>query len=338
MVLVVIAVVVMVAVPGVGPFLGVLILAWAGWIWWRARQVTDRTSATTGAAQKHQPLVPKRFRGDLGAWVPAPASDAASEEPPAQSPVFLPDLPEGSMRLSTRGRLKVVGENHHAAELRAVVGRRRLALAPAFDEAWKVPARLVCEPHNPHDRNAVRVELPGQGRWQHVGYVSAGDAADYSRVLAGVGGIAVTVAGVVGHAERGRTPGVFLHLAGADECLMGNALPEDARVLWPDRQCAVTGEQHHQGALQAGLAAAVGRQLWFTLAPGEVAAGKYTGAPTIEVRLDGHRVGELTASQGGRYGASLFQYLGQPRPVACEGLVTQGAKKLEVTIFLPRVD
>jgi hypothetical protein len=52
--------------------------------------------------------------------------------------------------------------------------------------------------------------------------------------------------------------------------------------------------------------------------------------PTLEVRVDGSRVGELTAAQADRYGSILTA-----REMACEAEVYEGSKNLEVRLFLP---
>lgn len=192
------------------------------------------------------------------------------------------------------------------------------------------------EPDNPHDANAVRVELPGGGEWRKVGYISAQQAWDYAQLLDPIGGVATCMAGLVRQTGGRRLPAVFLYLADADDALIGSLPPEGSTLLWAERQCAVVGEQHHQDQL---VKLPIGTdRLWFTLARGSVSSGKYQGSPTLVVLLDDQRVGELTFAQGSRYGRVLWPLLDRGSTLACEGLVSQGQNKLEVTLWLPRVD
>ncbi len=64
---------------------------------------------------------------------------------------------------------EVVGESHRHADLAGL--RTSLVGDPNQFEVWTV-AKLVPEPTNPHDRNAVRVEI----HRRLVGYVSRDEA------------------------------------------------------------------------------------------------------------------------------------------------------------------
>ncbi|HSW42644.1 MAG TPA: HIRAN domain-containing protein [Patescibacteria group bacterium] len=65
--------------------------------------------------------------------------------------------------------LDVVGESHYHADLAGLM----VALGDDPDATEvRTAARLVREPHNPYDRNAVRVEIHGK----LVGYLSRDDA------------------------------------------------------------------------------------------------------------------------------------------------------------------
>lgn len=70
--------------------------------------------------------------------------------------------------------IDVVGESHRHADLAAL--HASLISDPEQFDAWTV-ARLVLEPANPYDRNAVRVEIHGR----HVGYVGRSEAPEVKR-------------------------------------------------------------------------------------------------------------------------------------------------------------
>lgn len=210
-----------------------------------------------------------------------------------------------------------------------MVKGHRVARAGDWDNALRRDAILIPEPTNKHDANAVRVLLEVEDDWVHVGYLPAGEAERYVGLcneLISNGRVPLAEGRVVKSAEG---HGVYLHLADPDSCLFFNDEP-DGDVLIPQRQCAVTRESEHQDVLQElshGLH-------WATLHPSTVTAGKYAGDFTIEVRIDGDRVGELTAAQGSRYRSLL-----QAGPaVACEANVFTGAACTEVTLMLPKVE
>ncbi|MBX5470805.1 MAG: hypothetical protein IRZ21_13030 [Thermoleophilaceae bacterium] len=105
-------------------------------------------------------------------------------------------------------RVEVVGESHYQQALRSICGR----------EAWtevrhECVALLVPEPTNPHDPNAVMVQIDGK----LVGYLSRADAVAYRptlRPLAAQGKAAACHAVIAGRGPGSRTSnlGVFLHL------------------------------------------------------------------------------------------------------------------------------
>jgi hypothetical protein len=107
-----------------------------------------------------------------------------------------------------RGRelVNVAGESHYQEALRAIAGSGEVRLA--------VESQLVPEPDNPHDPNAVRVEIEGA----KVGYLPRALAAAWSARLAELAArrrVGACEATIVGGAD---TPlGVFLRLPAADE-------------------------------------------------------------------------------------------------------------------------
>ena len=106
-------------------------------------------------------------------------------------------------------------------------------------------------------------------------------------------------------------------------------------VLDPDREVVVTREEDHQDVLAAlhGRGATptpVTVELWSST----VTRGKYQGDYAVEVRVDGRRVGELTAAMSGRY-RHLVDVVG---PVRCRGVVTHdGRRGFQVDLKLPDV-
>ncbi len=292
------------AIPAVGPFLALLVLAGAGFAHWSMRRYEDaRSDGVTAKPERGNSAVPE---------------------------VAAPDGP--TVMLMSRGRQGVAGEAYNRASIARVVGRRRIAPAGDWDSGLEVTALLRREPSNRHDRNAVRVDLLGPDGPGKAGYLPADVAPAWRSVLQEIerqGAVTSCRARVFrGGNARGDFV-VVLRLAPPERALALNAPPAGAELLEPERECAVTGENKHQDAIGTRLG-----PVWATLHAAQVERGASAGAETIEVRIEGRRVGELTAAQGARY-ASL---LSRAQDVACEAEVFQGRTVAEVRTFLPKVD
>ncbi|MBN1527961.1 MAG: HIRAN domain-containing protein [Thermoleophilaceae bacterium] len=118
-----------------------------------------------------------------------------------------------------------VGEAHYQPALRALCGSDRWE-----DVRCDVRAVLVPEPDNPHDPNAVMVQVDQQ----HVGYLSRGDAIDYGDAIATLfsyGWVIVCDARISGRGPGSETPnlGIFLQMFSPDEAL-------DRALAWLQQQ------------------------------------------------------------------------------------------------------
>lgn len=266
-------------------------------------------------------------RGGTKSPAPRPAD-------PASQLVALPD----------DGRVPVRGESHYQPALRSSVRGR--AAGYDFDDHLPVTAVLVPEPANPHDRNAVRVDVVNGTGTATVGYLERELAADYQPVLRWLG-------------ERGRLGscparvtgggakfyGIYLHLAEARAVGMavGAIDPIVAQrtagtvLLCGDRTCTVTREEDHQDVL-AAYAPRKGqdvRAVVATLGFCTVDRGKHRGAEVIGVHLDGRRVGQLTKLMSERYEGVVRGFLAQGLRVTCEGFAFPTPKGVEVELRLP---
>ena len=100
-------------------------------------------------------------------------------------------------------------------------------------------------------------------------------------------------------------------------------------MLDAERSVVVTGEERHQDVL-GELAPERGRSR-------RVAIELVPIGPRLEARLDGQRVGELTALMSQRYGPTVDSVLrGGGRP-GCIGRVAMGKRGVEVELRLPAV-
>jgi hypothetical protein len=105
-------------------------------------------------------------------------------------------------------------------------------------------------------------------------------------------------------------------------------------ILAPEREVVVTREEDHQDVLAGHHAP--GRpptSVTVELCSSTVSRGKYRGDYAVEVRLDGARVGELTAAMSARY-RHLVDLAG---PVRCRGVIDHGTRGFQVDLRLPDV-
>ena len=121
--------------------------------------------------------------------------------------------------------VRVVGVSHYQDAL-----RRRSGAAGAGPVRHEVEAALVLEPANPHDPNAVRVEVEGE----LVGYLSREDALRYGPAVSRLrehGRLLVADAVISGRGAGSETTnlGLFLSLPSATEAEL------EVRMLVADR-------------------------------------------------------------------------------------------------------
>lgn len=237
---------------------------------------------------------------------------AKDKPPPAPATVAAREV----VRLSSNGRICVVGESHYQSALSILAGGRDCR---PWENAFATSATLVPEPDNPYDDNAVRVDIGGRT----VGYLGRDDAASYQPVLldmlptAAVGSCPAFVCGGGDHFY-----GVFLSL-GPPECLV-----------------TVTDEERHQDVL-AGLAQR-GRDaevmpVCASLVPREIARGKHAGQLGLEVRVEDQLVGTLTKLQADRYLPLVQQVAAAGRRAGCEAELSREPKGWHLSLLLPRV-
>jgi hypothetical protein len=99
---------------------------------------------------------------DGSAWTPHVSQPTQALQTSADRIVRLPD----------GGRQRVAGESFNQPALQQICAGRQVPYAPDWDNALAVTARLVAEPDNPYDKNAVRVDVFGR----QVGHLFKEDA------------------------------------------------------------------------------------------------------------------------------------------------------------------
>lgn len=252
------------------------------------------------------------------------------------SPAQLTPRPAELQRLSGDGCVPIVGESQYQPALRAAALGK--AHSTDFDDHSPVDVVLVPEPHNVHDRFAVRVDVLLPDGSATIGYLARELASLYQPVLlAGTrpGATAWCVGRVTGGGPK--YYGAYLYLGPPESLFLANSLPNGAELLRADREVTVTGEERHQDILSRYSVAPGGHLRLFAIFDlGTVTKGKYAGQPCIHVSLDGEPVGELTRAMSDRYLPVLQAVLSQGRVAACEALLSNGARGFQVELRLPQ--
>lgn len=246
--------------------------------------------------------------------------------------------------LPERGRVRVVGESHYQDALRLAAGGR--AAGDEFEEHIAVTVALVPEPENPWDGNAVRVDVAVGSLMRTVGYLPGDIAPEYQPELLALRGmgIAGTCAGRIAGGGR-KSYGIYLHLAsprdirvarGAEDAVVAES-GDGVVLLRNDWFCTLTREEHHQFVLirYAPSGPNQARDVIASLGMCVVGTGKYRGSEAIEVRIDGHRVGELTHAMTERYRPIVAPLLARGVLVTCEATTTMTAKGVQVELRMP---
>jgi hypothetical protein len=169
----------------------------------------------------------------------APRSEGVRQAPEPRPATGVPT------RLSSDGRLAVVGESHYQPALRAAVGSRDVR---RFENALTTTAALIPEPENTYDRNAVRVDIDGRP----VGHLACEDAVRYQPPLLELhraGGYGLCPASIC--CGEDRIYGVWLHVSTPDRLLPANS-SDGLHMLQADRQVTITREEDHQDVLSEG--------------------------------------------------------------------------------------
>lgn len=261
-------------------------------------------------------------------------------------------------RLSTAGRVAIVGESHHQDAIAEIV---RLALPGggtagcpangpncgpssgpenALENGTAVPATavLVPEPSTRYDHASVRVDLlRGDGSAVTAGYLRAEQAADYRPLLldlADRGEVGSCPARIVGSGQR---LGVHLHLGAPRLLLLDHEALGTALTLPAEHHVAVVGEQAHQHVLHRVVDGRTPVHVIAELRDCRIVRGSHTGEHTLEVLLEGECIGQLTYAMGLRYCDMAQEWRARTGRALCEAVITnEGTRGLQANLLLPK--
>ncbi len=301
---------------------------WDGAVW------TD-TAASNGATV-HDPLVPRQVPVEARAAAAPAAVVVTAEKEPRKRKLFgrrsapvktrehesaVAHTPYPLGGGSGRPDVEVEAEFAYMEAIHAALGR-----APRIDEEMvleNLTAALVPEPDNPHDANAVAVQLGGHT----AGYLGRDDAREYQPVLLDLvrAGFVPTVRANLWAVARKdydkpRKAHYFanLRLALKDPHLLipvnDPPVAASSSLLPWGNALQLTGEEKYQGTLARYVSSAGDCLALGTLHP---AVGGTAKSPksVIEVRIDGQPVGTLSA-------ASSVHFLPVVQHLGAEGVLT----------------
>lgn len=217
-------------------------------------------------------------------------------------------------RLSSGGRLEVVGESHYRSALASLTGGEAVS-------GLRVRAVLLPEPGNPHDPYAVRVEINNH----HVGYLPRDDARRYQPAL-----LPITAAGqmplCLGRIFGGgpnRNYGVWLSLGDPDSLLLaGDSTSFSLFVAFAGYALSAT---EGTAGLEAVLAAqSRGRRAVAVLDLRPMPRGKYRGNAVLQATVDGHSIGHMTPASSGKFANVVRSVYREGSVPACEVFAGDG--------------
>ncbi|WP_086662227.1 hypothetical protein [Lentzea kentuckyensis] len=239
-------------------------------------------------------------------------------------------------RLSTAGRVAIVGESHYQDAI-AEVARHSTALP--LDEAIPATAVLIPEQANRYDQQSVRVDLlRGDGSAITAGYLRGDQAADYQPLLlelAERGEVGSCPARIMGGGQR--YYGVHLHLGVPRLLLLDHEVLGIAPTLPAERQVNVMGEEAHQYVLHRVVNGRTPVHVIAELRDCRIAHGSHTGEHTLEVLLEGECIGQLSYAMGLRYCDIAQEWRARTGRALCEAVITnEGTRGLQTKLLLPK--
>jgi hypothetical protein len=234
--------------------------------------------------------------------------------------------------------MEVVGESHHSQAIKALFG----ANLKADGVETTATVRLLPEPLNKHDRNAVGVWAEtGQ-----IGYLPRQEAVRYAPVLMDLvaRGWTPQVSARIWAAQwpadyrdhDGFSASVRLELTEPHLLMPANRPPSEPHELLPiGAAIQVTGEEKHLDALAPWLRPE--GECWVYTTLHEVTEKLARSSRTvIELRIDGTRIGQLTPRMSGEVLAAV-QHLDQRGLTTAARAIVKGNRiKAEVVLYAAR--
>ncbi|SDG87588.1 hypothetical protein SAMN05216553_112224 [Lentzea fradiae] len=232
-------------------------------------------------------------------------------------------------RLSTAGRVDIVGESHHQDAI-AEVARHTTRIDGA------VPATAVLLPES---ARAVRIDLlRGDGSAVTAGYLRGEQAAGYQPLLnelAERGEAGSCPARITGGGQRQYN--VHLHLGPPRLLRLDHEVLGTTPTLPADQQVTITDEEAHQHVLHRVVEGRTPAHVIAELKDCCISEGPHTGEHTLEVLLEGERIGQLSYAMARRYYERVQDWRSRTGRALCEAVITnEGTRGLHAKLLLPK--
>lgn len=234
-------------------------------------------------------------------------------------------------RLSTAGRVEIVGEAHHQDAIAEIA---RHPAASRIDGAVPATAVLV-----PESARAVRVDLlRGDGSGVTAGYLRGDQAACYQSLLEDLaerGEAGSCPARITGGGQRQYS--VHLHLGVPRLLRLDHEALGTTPTLPADQHVTITDEEAHQHVLHRVVNGRTPAHVIAELKDCCFSEGPHTGEHTLEVLLEGERIGQLSYPMALRYYEMIQDWRTRTGRALCEAVITnEGTRGLHAKLLLPR--
>lgn len=205
-----------------------------------------------------------------------------------------------------------------------------------MESGGEVLLDAILVPHraNPYDPHAVSVHVEGL----QVGFLDHDDAELYHPVLLRLldnGRVGVTRARIEATHDGGIwSAHVTVALGEPDTVAPANVEPAHGVILPEGRTVRVAGVHRHLDILETFLAEELPGPVFLTLVPGRIGVPGHE--PPVQVHLDGHQIGHLTAETRREYGALLDRVGAAGADVVVHGRIGPHLAQPEVSIHVAR--
>jgi hypothetical protein len=242
--------------------------------------------------------------------------------------------------------VEVAGESHHEAAVRAVLRGQGARLANGESVEIECTARLVPDPRNRHDHNAVEVQVAGH----MIGYLPREVAATHNGVLTqlvarGFQPVArcriwaLESQEYQGVDRRGRSvyrptlhARASLVLDDPELCVPANLPPRGRHRMLPHGSALqVRGEEHHMDVLSPLVGPEGAAWIYATLTALQSGTGRIEKT-IVELNVDGRPIGQLTPAMSAHYLPTITHLAETGTAAAAKVLLKGNALKIEAVL------
>ena len=257
------------------------------------------------------------------------------------------------MRLPAMRGLRAESRGVHAEALRRLASRMDASRGPEPSVRVPVEARLVAvavagsgpEQGVPAERAVPRFDVLVEVGGAVVGRLPEGHAPLWHAPLsrAQEAGVQVTCGAMLTLPEPGRSgsagstgstgAALSLRVCEPEHLRLMLTTPDWALPLVPECSVTLSGAR-----VSSDLIARVTRRMvdWVTLHPVTIESGRHAGEPGVEVRLEGERIGEFSATVGARYRPVVDAAAALSKTALARARLRDDERGIELDVLQPR--